>query len=104
MLSPRSKVVDRARGGNRGGGIVRGIAARTMSAPPPDLDRSAAAILDAVNDSAIANSPFVVGVSGHRDLDPDQLPRLRETATRFVRELKYASDFGADTFASLSSG
>ncbi|HVN44807.1 MAG TPA: hypothetical protein VMT66_06100 [Steroidobacteraceae bacterium] len=40
------------------------------------------------NSSAIANSPFLVGVSGHRDLDAEQLPQLREAVSGFVRQLK----------------
>ncbi|HWW33286.1 MAG TPA: hypothetical protein VNY70_07965 [Steroidobacteraceae bacterium] len=36
----------------------------------------------------IGNSPFMVGVSGHRDLDPDDSPRLREAVTNFVQRLK----------------
>jgi hypothetical protein len=35
-----------------------------------------------------ANSPFVIGVSGHRDLDPDGLSRTREAVTNFVQNLK----------------
>jgi len=34
------------------------------------------------------NSPFMLGVSGHRDLDPADLPRLRETVAGFVRQLR----------------
>lgn len=34
------------------------------------------------------NSPFTVGVSGHRDLDPADRPRLREAVTDFVQQLK----------------
>jgi hypothetical protein len=34
------------------------------------------------------NSPFIVGVSGHRDLDPDDVPRLREAVGDFVHQLK----------------
>src|SRR6267143_1559498 len=30
----------------------------------------------------------MVGVSGHRDLDPDDLPRLREAVTGFVQQLR----------------
>jgi hypothetical protein len=37
--------------------------------------------------TATANSPFIVGVSGHRDLDPDALPHLRQAVTSFVGEL-----------------
>ncbi len=35
-----------------------------------------------------ANSPFIVGVSGHRDLSADDLPRLRDAVAAFVEELK----------------
>jgi hypothetical protein len=34
------------------------------------------------------NSPFMVGVSGHRDLDPDDSTRLREAVIDFVQQLK----------------
>jgi hypothetical protein len=34
------------------------------------------------------NSPFVVGVSGHRDLHPDTLRTLRHEVTRFLEALK----------------
>jgi len=44
--------------------------------------------MDSDSTHAIANSPFMVGVSGHRDLDTDDLPRLREAVTDFVRQLK----------------
>jgi len=37
---------------------------------------------------ASGNSPFMVGVSGHRDLDPDDIPRLREAVRDFVQQLK----------------
>ena len=33
------------------------------------------------------NSPFVVGVSGHRDLREEWVPRIREAVTRFLRDL-----------------
>jgi hypothetical protein len=38
--------------------------------------------------ATIADSPFMVGVSGHRDLDAADQPRLREAVTSFVRQLK----------------
>src|SRR5204863_141880 len=38
--------------------------------------------------SPVVHSPFMVGVSGHRDLDPDDLPRLREAVTGFVQQLR----------------
>ena len=34
------------------------------------------------------NSPFIVGVSGHRDLHPGDRARLRETVTSFLGELR----------------
>ena len=36
----------------------------------------------------IANSPFLVGVSGHRDLATEDLPRLRTAITTFVEALR----------------
>jgi hypothetical protein len=44
--------------------------------------------VEATEQKLIANSPFTVGVSGHRDLDPAELPKLREAVTDFVRQLK----------------
>lgn len=38
--------------------------------------------------TAGANSPFIIGVSGHRDLNPGDLPHLRESVTDFLRLLK----------------
>ena len=43
---------------------------------------------DPMSPASLANSPFIVGVSGHRDLDAAELPRLREAVTDFVRQLK----------------
>jgi hypothetical protein len=45
-------------------------------------------IVDSSDPSSLANSPFLVGVSGHRDLQPADLPRLREAVTSFVCQLK----------------
>jgi hypothetical protein len=44
--------------------------------------------VDVQSGKAVGNSPFMVGVSGHRDLDPDDTPRLREAVTDFVQQLK----------------
>ena len=44
--------------------------------------------MDSHHTKPAGNSPFMVGVSGHRDLDPAELPRLREAVTGFVRQLK----------------
>jgi hypothetical protein len=61
--------------------------------------------LDALNDSAIANSPFMVGVSGHRDLDADQLPRLREAVATFVRRLQeYLPDTDLHLIVGMAAG
>ncbi len=57
----------------------------------PHNDRRSAgsvALVDAVTSSVIANSPFMVGVSGHRDLEAEQLPQLRAAVADFVRQLK----------------
>ncbi len=37
-----------------------------------------------------ANSPFIVGVSGHRDLDPAALPALRSAVEAFIHALQRA--------------
>ena len=86
--------------------LWRGSAARTMSAPTWDLgSRAPAAILDALDKSAIANSPFMVGVSGHRDLDADQLPRLREAVATFVRRLQeYLPDTDLHLIVGMAAG
>ncbi|MBV8877926.1 MAG: hypothetical protein JO158_09445 [Gammaproteobacteria bacterium] len=44
--------------------------------------------MDVANSSPVANSPFMVGVSGHRDLESEQLPELRAAVADFVRQLK----------------
>jgi hypothetical protein len=77
-----------------------------MSAPTQDLGpRAPAAILDALNNSAIANSPFMVGVSGHRDLDAEQLPQLREAVASFVRQLKeYLPDTELHLIVGMAQG
>jgi hypothetical protein len=62
-------------------------------------------IVDAVNSRALANSPFMVGVSGHRDLDADQLPQLQETVGRFVRQLKeYLPDTDLRLIVGMAEG
>ena len=47
------------------------------------------------------NSPFMLGVSGHRDLDPADLPGLREAVAEFVRQLR---DFLPNTDIHLTVG
>jgi hypothetical protein len=44
--------------------------------------------MDAQSVKLDRNSPFMVGVSGHRDLDPNDDTRLREAVTDFVQQLK----------------
>src|SRR2546430_10081344 len=46
------------------------------------------AMLDQFRPDVQGNSPFIVGVSGHRDLDPAELPRLKEAVAAFVTQLK----------------
>ena len=41
-----------------------------------------------VDSIATGNSPLVVGVSGHMDLDPDDIPGLRNAIASFLQELK----------------
>ena len=43
---------------------------------------------DLANIKATANSPFVVGVSGHRNLSPADVPRLRDAVTDFINQLR----------------
>ncbi len=43
---------------------------------------------DLTNIKATANSPFVVGVSGHRNLSPADVPRLRDVVTDFIHQLR----------------
>src|SRR5258708_1999622 len=66
--------------------IVAGRASPAQCPPEPDLTPQG--ILNSHTSPSIANSPFMVGVSGHRDLEPDELPRLREAVTGFVRQLR----------------
>ena len=35
-----------------------------------------------------SSTPFIIGVTGHRDLDPQGLLHLREAVTAFVRLIK----------------
>ncbi len=52
-----------------------------------------------------AVSPFVVGVSGHRDLRPDALPRLRAAVTGILLQLKeHLPDSELRIMAGMASG
>jgi hypothetical protein len=64
-------------------------------------DPTTVTCVPAADKKLLANSPFTVGVSGHRDLDPAELPRLREVVTGFVCELK---EFLPDTDLRLIVG
>jgi hypothetical protein len=46
------------------------------------------ASVDMLSGKQSGNSPFMVAVSGHRDLDPGDISRLREAVTDFVQQLK----------------
>jgi hypothetical protein len=41
-----------------------------------------------VDKNPIGNSPFVVGVSGHRDLAPDGVAAVRDAVKNFVQEIR----------------
>jgi hypothetical protein len=43
---------------------------------------------DLIDPKPSSNSPFIIGVSGHRDLVPADLPRLRESVAAFLGQLK----------------
>jgi hypothetical protein len=61
--------------------------------------------LDVARSSTIANSPFTVGVSGHRDLDGEQLPQLRAAVASFVRQLKeYLPDTDLHLIVGMAAG
>src|SRR6185437_11549523 len=50
-------------------------------------------------------SPFVVGVSGHRDLHPDFLEHLRGAVAEFLKELrKHLADSEVRVMAGMASG
>src|SRR5881394_1243383 len=58
---------------------------------PHNLSRrtvATGAMLDQFRPDVQGNSPFIVGVSGHRDLDPAELPRLKDAVAAFVTQLK----------------
>ena len=53
------------------------------SAPGKDIAQRAVHM-----DNLPGNSPFVIGVSGHRDLHPDELPRLDGVIREFLQHLR----------------
>src|SRR6184192_3200594 len=58
---------------------------------PHNLSRrtvATGAMLDQFRPDVQGNSPFIVGVSGHRDLHPAELPRLKDAVAAFVTQLK----------------
>ena len=60
-------------------------AAQCLPQPPPQLPSAAQVLSNNSKNGAV--SPFVVGVSGHRDLRPDTLPHLRAAVTAILRQL-----------------
>lgn len=51
------------------------------------------------------NSPFLVGVSGHRDLDPAEVPRLKDAVAVFLSQLKsYLPDTEVHMVVGLAPG
>jgi len=67
------------------------------------LQRSGSADLAIIKTAA--NSPFVVGVSGHRDLNPTDVPRLRDAVTDFVNQLKrYLPDTELQIIVGMAEG
>jgi hypothetical protein len=57
------------------------------------------------NEKSDAVSPFIVGVSGHRDLRPDDLPRLRAAVTVILRQLaEHLPDSELQIVAGMATG
>ena len=85
-MCPRSVVGPIAGSGQIGGGRLG-----TPGRWPHNLSRrtvATGAILDQFRPDLQGNSPFIVGVSGHRDLDPAELPRLKDAVAAFITQLK----------------
>jgi hypothetical protein len=70
------------------------------------MDRSRQGQPRAVTDSFDKrNSPFIVGVSGHRDLHPETLEALRREVTRFLETLRsYLPDTELRIMAGMAAG
>src|SRR5258708_4873909 len=66
----------------------RGIIHTTGNIVAPNFPIAQSRTMGASGTRQTCNSPFMLGVSGHRDLDPAHLPRLRETVAEFVRQLR----------------
>src|SRR5207249_200620 len=63
------------------------------------------AMLDQFRPDVQGNSPFIVGVSGHRDLDPAELPRLKNAVAAFVTQLKsYLPDTEVHMLVGMAPG
>src|SRR6202162_111267 len=75
---------------------------------PHNLSRrtvATGAMLDQFRPDVQGNSPFIVGVSGHRDLDPAELPRLKDTVAAFVTQLKsYLPDTEVHMLVGMAPG
>ena len=62
-------------------------------------------MLDQFRPGVQGNSPFIVGVSGHRDLDPAELPRLKDAIATFVTQLKsYLPDTEVQFMVGMAPG
>ena len=62
-------------------------------------------MLDQFRPGVQGNSPFIVGVSGHRDLDPAELPRLKDAIATFVTQLKsYLPDTEVQLMVGMAPG
>ena len=62
-------------------------------------------MLDQFRPDVQGNSPFIVGVSGHRDLDPAELPRLKDAIATFVTQLKsYLPDTEVQLMVGMAPG
>lgn len=53
----------------------------------------------------IGNTPFVVGVSGHRDLNPDRIAHLRDAVAAFVQDVRrYLPDTQLQILVGMADG
>jgi hypothetical protein len=86
---------------NAPNGPDRGIIRGTGKILAPDFPIPKSSTMGRFGTRQTRNSPFMLGVSGHRDLDPADLPRLREAVAGFVRQLR---DFLPNTDIHLTVG
>ena len=56
-------------------------------------------------DTSASDAPFIIGVSGHRDLDPRDAPRLHAAVTEFLQQVRAAlPDTEIRLMAGMASG